>query len=189
MTGQTMSSCIDSDVVTVNASDLIDCVLHAPPSLAISTTTAASSYSPGFYSSSTPCSSSQVVSSITSSSTAVDTVSSSTSTLLSNPSSAGDLDSGSSAQAWSQNVQPHNQESQNQNVIKLIYESSDTGTSTSTTTPRMVAANTNPAPQSVAAPCPPLYTNSSFSSNSLSSDLCGKCFSCNKEELKKNMVT
>ncbi|XP_021951254.1 uncharacterized protein LOC110848362 isoform X3 [Folsomia candida] len=184
MKGHAMgSNCSSSDVVTVNASDLIDCVLNTP---LVTTTATVSGYSPGFYSNS------PVTSSNPASTTVSSTVSPSNNFMI-NPTSTPIMDgelmgtnSSSQVSSWVQNP-PTTQESQN--VIKLIYEANDTTiTTTCLDSPRMAAANYAPAQHVIVPPlnntaAPPIVPKVP------SSEYHRICFACNNEDLKKNMVT
>jgi hypothetical protein len=172
MKGHAMApNCSSSELVTVNASDLLDRLFSGLSTSAPTTTI--SSYSPGFYSSST-----------SSTSTSVDTNTATkyvTSAISSPNSDSNNKSSTVSVPIWNQNQQQPAQDSQ-QNVIKLIYDTSE------------VAPVILPiVPFSPPVPSPPIispFINAVTNSLSLtSSEPCGKCFTCNKEELKKNMVT
>lgn len=149
MKGHAMvQNCREDEIVTVNASDLFDYVAN-------STSASVSSYSPGFYSSPNATTSVNYVSSPLSQDIPAKYNSPKDAAL--NPTMGLPMSS-----PW---IQP--QESQNQNVIKLHYESDS---AVSVAPYSAVASGYSPTP-------------------AVSSSIDGKCASCNKDDSKKFMVT
>lgn len=186
MKGHAMgTNCSGGEVVTVNTSDLIDCIINPPSSSAPTTTVSISSYSPGFYSNSTPSTTTENNVSATKFVTSSDSMTTTTTTDQTKSSIA-------SVPLWgqgqAQTPQPA-QESQNQNVIKLIYENPEVAPAAITNANRPPVTLAPYPPPVVSPPSVSAFSSASSSPSNSNSEFGGKCFACNKDEVKKNMVT